>query len=139
MRRRFIVLAAVVLLLTSCLNPVDVGIGLPKTSKGFCESMRWSDFQTASLYMIPAEQSAFLDRFQEDEDLKIVNSRVVKVDLNEDDGVAEVLYQMDYYRLPSNRIKKWQWTQRWVLIRESRGTSNVWLIENAPPVLPWTE
>lgn len=139
MRRCFMLFGGGALLLTACLGPADVGIGLPTTSSGFCESMRWSDFQSAAVYLVPEVRENFLEQFREDEDLKIVSSRVIKVDVGEDEGFAGVLYQMEYYRLPSNSIKKWRWEQRWVLVRENMTKPGVWLIENAPPALPWNQ
>lgn len=126
-------------LLAACLGPADVGPGLPKTSQGFSESMRWRDFQSAALYLQASAQGAFLEQFKQDEDLHVVDSRIVKVDLHEEEGWAEAEYMMEYYRLPSTRIKKWYWTQRWTKVQEKMTKSGIWLIENAPPALPWNQ
>ena len=126
-------------LLVACLGPAAVGPGLPKTSQGFSESMRWRDYQSAALYLQPHVRTAFLDQFKEDEDLHVVESRMQKIDLHENEGWAEAEYVMEYFRLPSNRVKKWRWTQRWVLIQEKVTKPGVWLIETAPPQLPWNE
>ncbi len=139
MRRCLILFVLLVLALSACLGLTDSGIGLPKTSEGFGESMRWKDFQTASIYMKADVRDRFLEQFVEDEDLFIVESRVVKVDLHEEEGRADVVYQMQYYRLPSSAIKKWNWTQHWTLERGKATKPGVWLIENEPPQLPWSE
>jgi hypothetical protein len=96
-------------LLSACLGPIDAGPGLPKTSQGFSESMRWQDFQGAALYLQPEVRDLFLERFKEDEDLHVVDSRILKVDLHASEGWAEAEYMMEYYRLPSSRVKKWRW------------------------------
>jgi hypothetical protein len=139
MKQRFVFFLLVCLLLTSCLGAADVGTPLSVTSSGFSESMRWSDYQTAGIYMQAQARELFLEQFVEDEDLHIVDSSAVKVDLHEQEGWAEVVYQLDYYRLPSSTIKKWRWTQRWVYVREKATKPGVWLIENGPPALPWNE
>jgi len=129
----------VCLMLTSCLELSDVGAPLPVTSSGFSESMRWGDYQTAGTYMQAPARELFFAQFVEDEDLHIVDSQAVKIDLHEQGGWAEVVYQLDYYRLPSSAINKWRWAQRWVYVREKATKSGVWLIENGPPSLPWNE
>jgi hypothetical protein len=58
------------------------------------------------------------------------------VDLHKNEGWADAEYVLEYYRLPSTRIKKWCWEQRWRLIKEKMTKPGVWLIENIPPALP---
>ncbi|MBN1958712.1 MAG: hypothetical protein JXQ81_00110 [Desulfuromonadales bacterium] len=132
-------LILLLLVLTACLGPIDAGPGLPKTSQGFSEAMRWRDFQNAALYLQPELRDVFLDQFKQDDDLHIVDSRILKVDLHDNEGWAEAEYVMEYYRLPSSRVQKWQWSQRWRLVQQKMTKPGVWLIENAPPALPWNE
>lgn len=139
MKRRYMLVALLGFLLSACLGATDMGTPLSQTSDGFSESMRWSDYQTAGVYLKSEARDLFFEQFVEDEDLHVVDSRVVKVDLYEQEGRAEVVYQMTYYRLPSSSIKKWRWTQRWVQVREKVTKPGVWLIENGPPKLPWNE
>lgn len=139
MKRRYVFVLLLGFLLSACLGATDMGTPLPQTSDRFSESMRWSDYLTAGIYLKAEARELFLEQFVEDEDLHVVDSRVVKVDLNEVEGRADVVYQMDYYRLPSSSIKKWRWTQHWVYSREKMTKPGVWLIENGPPKLPWNE
>ena len=127
------------LLLTGCLGTVDVGPGLDKISLGFSESMRWRDYPNAAGYVHPDVRGAFLMQFQEDEDLHVVDSRISSVDMYQGEGRADAVYVMEYYRLPSSRIKKWRWEQQWRLVQEKVTKPGVWLIENEPPVLPWRQ
>lgn len=127
------------LLLSACLGAVNSGPGLPQTSSNFSESMRWSDFHTAAHFLQPHLRENFLQQFREDKDLHVVDSRVVSVELSEGEDRAEAEYVMEYYRLPSSRVKKWSWQQQWVLIPGKMTKPDVWLIENAPPELPWQE
>ncbi len=124
-------------LLAACIGPVDTGPGLPKIIQRFSESMRWQDYPGAAMYLQQQVRDAFLEQFKEDADLHVVDSRIMSVDLHEDKGWADAEYVLEYYRLPSTRIKKWSWTQHWRLVQEEMMKSGVWLIENAPPPLPW--
>lgn len=126
-------------LLTACLGTVDVGPGLDKISQGFSESMRWSDYKSAAGYVHPDARDAFREQFTEDEDLHVVDSRILSIDMFQDEGRADAVYVMEYYRLPSSRIKKWHWEQQWRLIQEKLTKPGVWLIENEPPGLPWKQ
>ncbi|MEA3544378.1 MAG: hypothetical protein U9R69_04050 [Thermodesulfobacteriota bacterium] len=136
--RHLFTLLLLCLLLTACLGSVDVGPGLDKISQGFSESMRWSDYPNAATYVLRDVRGAFLKQFTEDEKLHIVDSRILSVNLNQP-GVADVVYILEYYRLPSSRVKKWRWEQRWRLIQEKLTKPGVWLIENEPPALPWKQ
>lgn len=127
------------LLLTACLGSVDVGPGLDKISQGFSESMRWSDYPNAAAYVHPDVREAFLQQFQEDADLHVVDSRILSVDIDQQKGRADAVYVMEYFRLPSGQIKKWRWEQQWRLTQEKMTKPGVWLIENVPPTLPWRQ
>lgn len=127
------------LLVSACLGTINAGPGLPQTSSDFSESMRWSDFRTAAHYLQPHLREHFLQQFRDDADLHVVDSRILSVELNDFEDRAEAEYVMEYYRLPSSRVKKWSWQQQWVLIPGKMANPDVWLIENAPPELPWQE
>ncbi len=127
------------LLLTACLGNIEMGPGLDTISKGFSESMRWSDFSTAAAYVMPDVQPAFLQQFSEDDDLHIVDSHISKINVYPDGKRADVSYVMEYYRLPSSRIKKWHWKQQWQKVEEDAAESGSWMIKNEPPPLPWKQ
>ncbi len=137
--RNLLLLIPLCLLLSACLGTVDMGPGLDKISAGFSESMRWQDFPGAAVYVHPDVRAAFLDQFQKDEDLHIVESQILSIDMTGGKGQASAVYEMEYYRLPSSRIKKWQWQQQWRFVQEKMTKPGVWLIENEPPALPWKE
>ncbi len=126
-------------LLTACLGPVNVGPGLDKISQGFSESMRWRDFPNAATYVHLDVREAFLEQFTEDEDLHVVESHILSIDMYQHEGRADAVYVLEYYRLPSSRIKKWRWEQQWRLIQQKVTKPGVWLIENEPPPLPWKQ
>ncbi len=137
--RNLLILLLLSPLLTACLGTVDTGPGLDKISKGFSESMRWSDFTTAAGYVDPEVRGEFLEQFSEDDDLRIVESRILSIDMDRQEMQAKAVYSMEYYRLPSSRVKKWRWEQQWRLGETTLTKSGVWLIENGPPKLPWKQ
>lgn len=135
--RNFFILLFLLPFLTACLGPPAAGPTPDEPSEGFSESMRWSDFPGAAAYMSPSVRSAFLEQFQEDDDLHVVDSSVTSIDAGPEQEQVDVLYVMEYYHLPSSQIKKWRWTQHWRLIRNEKAKSEAWLIDNEPPPLPW--
>ena len=125
--------------LTACVGAMDMGPGVDKTSQGFSESMRWLDFPQAATYLQPEVRGAFLEQFEQDDDLHLVSSRIVSINMRPDGEQADAVYVMEYYRLPSIQIKKWRWKQQWQRIQGSMPKQGIWLIENEPPVLPWKQ
>lgn len=132
-------LLAVVLLLSACLGKVDQRPSLLRTSESFAEAMRWSDYRNAARFMrLPASQ-LFLEKFADEVDLHIVDSQIVDLQFSADQRRADVIYRMEYYRLPSTRLQTWTWTQQWTLPVPQGDEKDVWLIESAPVTLPWEE
>jgi hypothetical protein len=133
---RFLLLAFLALILSGCLsmNDYDATEDLWSRTSTFCEAMRWKDFQAASHFLTADVKEQFLEQFDEDDMLHIVDSSINKLELAEGLDSAEAEYVLEYYRLPSSRVKKWTWTQQWALIEKNEQT---WQIENAPSELPW--
>lgn len=134
--RLIITFLAALLFLSACTGPMDTGPGLPAISSQFSEAMRWQDYLGAGNYLQTDIRSAFLDQFEQDEDLHVIESRIVSVELNAETGMVEADYRLEYYRLPSMRVKKWQWSQQWQLQSQKGLKSGIWLITNPPPPLP---
>lgn len=135
MRFIIFVICSALLVLPACTGPLDTGPGLDVISDGFCAAMRWRDFIGAGNYLKEDVRNDFLDQFQQDEDLHVVDSRIEQIKLNSETGIAEADYRLEYYRLPSMRVKKWQWTQQWQLISQEALKASVWQIINRPPPL----
>ena len=135
---RFIayVLFLALLFLPGCTKPIDTGPGLAVIGEQFSEAMRWQDYIGAANFLQQDVRTAFLAQFEQDEDLHVVESRIVSVEFNTDDGTATADYRLQFYRLPSMRVKKWQWSQRWQLSRQKMLETNSWQIVNSPPALP---
>jgi len=137
--RNIVVLLLLTPLLPACLGSSPADSSPTQPSEGFSESMRWSDFFGAATYMTPSVRAVFLEQFQEDDDLHVVDSSTSSIDVGQDQKVVDANYVMEYYYLPSSRIKKWRWKQHWRVIQDKEGESEVWLIDNEPPPLPWKE
>lgn len=137
--RNIFTLLLLTLLLTACLSSFKPAAKQDKVSEGFSEAMRWSDFQGAAAYVNLRVRGAFMEQFPEDDDLHIVDSSISSVELGQDEERVDVVYVMEYYHLPSSKIKKWRWTQQWRLIKKNDSDSGAWLIDNEPPPLPWRE
>ncbi len=137
--RNIFILLLLTPLLTACLGSSSADSSPDKPGKGFSESMRWSDFHGAAAYMTPSVRAAFLEQFQEDDDLHVVDSSVSNIDMGQDPKAVDANYVMEYYRLPSSQIKKWRWKQHWRVVQDKEGKSEAWLIDNKPPPLPWRE
>jgi hypothetical protein len=130
------VLFLILLFVPACTKPIDTGPGLEVVGRQFSEAMRWQDYIGAANYLHEDVRQDFLEQFQPDEDLRVVDSRLISVDLNPQNATAMAVYQLEYYRLPSMRVKKWQWQQQWQLQQKKALKLAVWQIVNLPPEIP---
>ncbi len=126
-----------VLLLVACSGQMQMGPDLGEVARGFSESMRWSDFSNAASYLDLEPRAEFKEKFSEDNDLHVVDSRILSIVILPDGKRADIVYQLEYYHLPSSQIKKWRWKQRWELASGKMTKPGIWMIQNGPPDLPW--
>jgi len=137
MRRFYFILLVFLPFICSCIGPADTGPGLGESGQGFSEAMRWHDFAGATLLLSPEIRGEFLTRFPLDnDDLKVVGSRIESVEVGSDKNSADAVYVLEYYQLPSSRVNKWRWLQHWQKFQEKLTKPGVWLITNAPPSFP---
>lgn len=138
--RHLLLLTVLFLFLCACAGPLGTGSSnLPQLTDRFSEAMRWQDYPGAAQFLEPQPRTAFLAQFQEDADLHVVDSSIKSVNPGKEEGFVEVTYQLDYYRLPSTRIDRWNWTQEWRRQPGKVGKEAIWLISNLPPALPWSD
>lgn len=135
-----LLLSVACLLLTGCaaLTGGETA-NLPQTADRFSEAMRWKDWYGAAKFVEVGQRSTFLEQFKEDPDLFVVDSQIQNIHPGAAAGLAEVVYQLEYYRLPSSRIERWTWTQQWQKQPGRFAAETVWLISNPPPSLPWNK
>ncbi len=129
------VFVMLLLMLPACAGKFDTGPGFEAFGNHFSEAMRWKDFAGAAGYLQNDVRGQFKDLFPEDDDLHIVESQIAGVDIDAQDGSVVADYRLEYYRLPSTRVKKWQWAQRWEMYQPQGIKKSVWQIINAPPPL----
>jgi hypothetical protein len=123
-------------LLTGCANKVDLGPGYEVLSKHFLQAMRWQDFQGAAVHLQDGERRKLLASFDGSEDLHIVDAEYKYSRPNKKMGTAESELILEYYLLPSTRVKEWVWKMDWVLIPVDTKQRGTWQIQGAPPAFP---
>ncbi len=123
-------------LLGGCLGSLELGPGLDKSSFAFSEAMRWRDYRSAAQLVHSEAQGDFLAQFPENEDLRVVDSRILSIELGEGQKSARADYQLEYYRLPTTSIRKWHWEQEWQLVIDKDSKIALWKILNPPPQFP---
>ncbi len=133
---KLIGLLGVILLLAGCAGKIDRGPSLAEVGSHFSEAMRWGDYIGAGGHLHQDIREQFVAKFQADEDLHVVESQIFRIDVAPTADAADVEYRMQYYRLPSMRVKKWQWIQQWRRHEKKALKSGVWLIMNSPPEVP---
>jgi hypothetical protein len=127
------------LLVSACTRPIELGSDFVTMSEHFAEAMRWQDFPGASRFLGTAEREAFLDQFPRNKDLHMVEVSFEEVDLNQAEGRAEAVLLVEYYLLPSVTVREWRWPQQWRRMETSSGGGSMWMIQSPPPAFPAPE
>lgn len=135
--RLAVVFLAILLFLPACAGTsLDSGPSLADLGDRFSDAMRWKDFNGAGSHLWEESRSVFFEQFYEDDDLYIVDSKIAGIKLDVEAEAAVLDYRLEYYRLPSMRVKKWRWEQEWKQSLGEDQNSGLWLIQNAPPPFP---
>ncbi len=108
-----VALPLLLLLLGGCGKAVSPARELKDTLHLYERSLRWGDFAMASDYFEEALRKDFLARFQDADDLKIVNVHLVSVDYHPEPRAATTEMTLEYYHLPSPIVHKVRFTQHW--------------------------
>ena len=124
------------LLLVACSPMVKPPDLFPLEDDDFLLRMRWLDFQGAAQHMAEADRPAFLERFANNDDLRVVDFEVDRVDFQDDGRRAEVWYVLEYYRLPSATVKKERFQLEWEFREVEKLSAGTWLITTEFPQLP---
>lgn len=90
-----------------------------KSYNDFNTALRWSEFDKLSLYTSSTRFDEFRSRAKELNDVKILDVREIKIDLDRAKGQAKVEVEIDYYRLPSTLVKTLSYIQKWSYIEEN--------------------
>lgn len=102
-------------------KPIDEVVKL------YNDSLRWKDFDTAGLFILPEDQKEF-EAFTKlvQKDLNIEDWKIKKITMSEQMDKAEVLIERSYVQLPSIALKQQEVLQHWVWLK------NNWYIEGPP-------
>lgn len=102
------------LLLTGCGKVFTPAQELHDALRLYERSLRWMDFDITANYLDRELRKDFLDRFQDAEELRIVNVDLVSVDYHPDTRTATTEMVIEYYRLPSPNVRRLRLEQSWV-------------------------
>lgn len=101
---------------------------LVRDVRGYGEGLRWRDFPTAALRVMPARREQFLDQREKlDEDLRVVDWEMTRLEYESSNNRARV--QIEYRWLLDSRgivhttVTRQSWSRhgdRWMLRREVR-------------------
>lgn len=118
---------------TTIMRPTEM---FPEGNRDFVKRVRWLDYQGAAQHMVEVDRQGFLDRFAEDEDLRVVDFEIERIDFRDDGLQVEVRYILEYYRLPSVTVKKERFKLEWEFREEKKMMPGTWLITTEFPQLP---
>jgi len=133
---RFIAVWLTVLGLLACatvVRPVEL---FPASNDDFAKRLRWLDYSGAAQHMAEAVRNDFLERFTDNEDLRIVDFDIERVEFRDDGRQVIVWHVLEYYRLPSATVKKERIRLEWEFREENKLLPGFWLITSEFPQLP---
>ncbi len=135
--RKFVPALAAALMLAVCACSVlaPPSASLERTTLDFAERLRWKDLREASAFLDQAQREDFLARFGEGDDLRMVEVRVERVDLREEEK-ATVYLLVEYYRLPSPTVRKLKIDQEWEYRRSRPNLPGTWVAVSPFPAIP---
>ncbi|HEX9872759.1 MAG TPA: hypothetical protein VGA43_00235 [Deferrimonas sp.] len=127
---------AALLLLCSCGAMARSDADLTRESRDFSQRLRWGDFQGAARHMADPYREDFLALFNGITDLQIVDVRLESVEqpLSELEGEVEMV--LEYYQLPSIRVKEFRFRQQWRYEGGSRYHAGLWQVVSPFPPFP---
>ena len=133
---RFIAVWLVTLELLGCatmMRPVEL---FPMGNEDFVRRLRWLDYPGAAQHMVEEVREDFLERFADNEDLRIVDFGTERIEFSADGRQVVVWHTLEYYLLPSATVKKERIRLEWEFREENKLFPGTWLITTEFPQLP---
>ena len=116
---RLILLLTLTLSVSACSVLFPIKDEFERNSKEYGQMLRWQEFEKAAgIYVDPPLRDAYRKRIEAARDVKVVDYRVTSVDCDPEKRTAEVRMELDYYLIPSARVKTVADTQKWRYIEE---------------------
>jgi len=102
-----------------------------KLNDDFMLRVRWGNVAGAAMHFMPELKKDFLDRFENDDDLKVTafTARRLEGKLEGTELVRVVYYQLEYYRMPRVVVETKRFSLSWKQIADSGD----WLIAEPFP------
>ena len=109
---------------------------LGKKNDDFMLRVRWFDFPGAALYFDDEPGQEFIERFAEEEDLRITAFTTTRVDVKGPQDSVTIHYLLEYYILPSASVKKKRFTLTWEQVAAPLAGEEQWHIAEPFPEIP---
>lgn len=134
--RSGLLLAIVLLLSSGCGLAVRPTEEFLRDSDDYLQRLRWQDHNGVARYLIESERQAYLDRWSGQEDLRITDVNLDRMDFQNEGRQAQTRVTLEYYILPSTTIKKLRLPQSWEYLGGDRTHPGQWQIVTPFPPPP---
>lgn len=129
---RFLLLLVGAVALAGCHNPYLMSERFTESSREYNRSIRWQELEQACLIFADrGVKEECLARATAAKGVSIADYRVVSTEMDSEKGTATVRLEIDYYILPSTRLKTIQDVQQWRYGEKDGDTR--WRIVTPPP------
>jgi hypothetical protein len=119
------------LLLSACATPLQPREEFQEARQEFVLRLVWKDYPSAAFFVNEELREDFLSKFDQRSELRIIEMRPEKAEFQGENNSRVMTWSsLDYYRLPSTRIKTFRLRQDWEL------TPQGWKIITPFPDLP---
>ena len=129
--RNLLFVFSVVIIAAACSLNMAMQQDFAKSSEDYNRSLRWGEFEKASLYVPESGFDAFMKKVSRSKDVKVVDLRTLRINFDKKKGEAKVRVEIDYYRLPSMKVKTLIDTQKWMYVEEKG--EKIWRLETLLP------
>lgn len=131
--RRTLSLLLLALVLAGCRNPYLITQRFEDSSREHNRLMRWQGLeQSCVIFAGDQVKDACLERARAAKDVSVADYRVTSTELDVDKGTATVRVEVDYFILPSTRLKTLVDEQQWRYVEDGE-KGNRWFLATPPP------
>lgn len=119
-----------VLLLAACtsLYSANAASKWPQLGQDYLRSLRWRDYSATAAFFVEEERATFLARSDELNALQMVDGRLESHSLADDRRHAETVIVLEYYRLPSAKVRQVTLRQQWEYRQEGNVAPGAWFV-----------
>lgn len=129
---RLTLLSSLLVMGTACSMPFLVKDEFDRSSTEYARLLRWQELEKAADTYVDASLLAeYRKRIVAAKDVRVVDYRIKSVECDPKAKKAEVTMELDYYSIPSTRVKTLSDTQKW-LYKEEAGRTG-WRLESLLP------